>query len=348
VTPATFYVIAGDADFYWRCLSPASVIGANVIQIPKSAATEYLVDRPELVYESHEGVGVWIRPDMVRARQAVMMEEHGFTTVAEIDDNILSKIHLNLFMRASATEEGQHRHLKTMCSFQRNVFSTDWLRDRYHKAFKKLKVGHVPELFVCRNHVNLDDWLDPIPSERLRVGWMGSAQHARDIKLIYESLAWAKGQGHEVVHMGHDPRDTTDVTSSKALDACFAWGVIITRQIPWVDPELYHRQALPFDIGFCPLERNDHTLGKSDVKWLEYTMAGAATIASSGTVYKDIVHGETGLLAGSPSEFLHWTKRLCKDRAFREELVRNAQQYVRENRTMQIQGRKEWEAALAQ
>jgi hypothetical protein len=345
--PATFYVVVGGVDIYWRCLSPASVIGANVVQIPGDAASELLVARPAVVYEKHEGVGVWTRPDAVRAKHAIMMEEFGLTTCAEMDDNYLSEAYLNLFMRENKVRrKAQEIHLRAMSCFQRNVFSTQWLRDRYHKAFKEIK--QVPELFVCRNHVNLDDALEPIPSERVRVGWMGSAQHARDIKLVGESMAWARGAGHEVVHMGHDPRDTTDVTNPKAVDACFAWSTIITRQIPWVDPEDYHRQALPIDIGLAPLERNDHTLGKSDVKWLEYTMSGAATIASSGTVYRDIRHGETGILAGSPGEFLTWTKRLCRDRKLREELVFNAQAWVRENRTMQVQGKAEWEAALAQ
>jgi hypothetical protein len=323
------------------------VIGANVVQIPGDAATECLVGHPERVYEGHEGAGIWTRPDTVRARHAVAMEEHGIPTVAEMDDNYLSKAFLNLFMRENrVTKDDQRRHLKSMSVFQKCVFSTDWLRDRYRKAFREL--GRCPELFVCRNHVNTDDWLDPDPSERLRVGWMGSAQHARDIKLVHGAMAWANGQGHEVVHMGHDPRESKGVTHPSALDACLAWGTVITRQIPWVDPEDYHRTALPIDIGLAPLERNDHTLGKSDVKWLEYTMAGAVTIASSGTVYRDIVHGETGILAGSPEEFLHWTQRLCQDSTLREELVRNAQAYVRANRTMQVQGKNEWEAALGQ
>jgi hypothetical protein len=342
---ATFYVVSGAVDIYWRCLSPAAVIGARVVRIPGDAATKLLAQAHTL-YEGHVGAGVWTRPDTVRARHAIAMEEYGITTVAEIDDNFLSKAQLNLFMRENrVTEQTQRTHLRAMSTFGRCVFSTDWLRDRYHKAFKEL--GHVPELHVCRNHINTDDWLEPIPSERLRVGWMGSAQHHRDIKLIHEAMAWARGQGHEVVHMGHDPRDTNGVTGLAALDACFAWSAIITTQVPWVDPEEYHRTALPIDVGLCPLERNDHTLGKSDVKWLEYTMAGAATIASSGTVYRDIVHGETGILAGSPDEFTFWTKRLCSDSKLRGELVRNAQEYVRQNRTMQVQGRQEWEAALA-
>jgi hypothetical protein len=345
--PATFYVVVGGADIYWRCLSPASVIGANVVQIPGDAASEYLVQNPALVYEGHEGLGVWTRPDAVRAKHAILMEEHGFTTVAEIDDNYLSNAYLNLFMREGTTALSQAVHLRAMSCFQRVIFSTDWLRDRYHKAFKG-DLGNVPELFVCRNHINLEDVPERSVSDRLRVGWMGSAQHARDIKLVSGSMAWARGEGYEVVHMGHDPRDSKGVTDAKALDACFAWCLIITRQIPWVDPGKYHRTALPIDIGLAPLERNDHTLGKSDVKWLEYTMAGAATIASSGTVYRDIKHGETGFLAGSPEEFLHWTKRLCKKPKLREEIARNAQEWVRANRTMQTQGIEEWRVALGE
>jgi len=326
--------------------SPAKTIGANTVTVDGDDAKEQL-RRPEDLYKDHQGVPIWTRPDAVRGRQAIMFEEHGFLTVAEIDDNSLSDHYLNYFMRVNEmTSDVRRCHLKAMSVFQRVVFSTDWLRDRYFKAFRDL--GRLPELVVCRNHADLDDWHEPEPSNRIRVGWAGSPQHMRDLKFVAPALSWARGAGHEVVHMGYDPRNTTGVTDPKAIDACFAWSAIITKQIPWVDdPEVYHRKPLPFDIGLAPLERNDNTLGKSDVKWIEYTMAGAATVASSGTVYRDIVHGETGFLAGSPDEFTYWTKYLCEHPATRQELVRGAEEYIRSNRTMQVQGKAEWEAAIS-
>lgn len=299
------------------------------------------------VYPHHEGTAVWTRPCLIRAMHAAAMREHGVRVLAEVDDNYLSAPHLNLFMRANASDEATRiGHLRAMSCFDGVVFSTDWLRDRYAKAFRK-EIGDVPELHVARNHTLLADW--PVRAETdgpLRVGWMGSAQHARDIKLAGQAFAWAKQAGHETVLMGHDVRDTTGVTGRRALEQTQAWAGIITRHIPWVDTTLYHRQALPFDIALAPLELNDHTLGKSDVKAVEYALSGAAPVLQSHPVYaKHWTHNETCLLASSPAEFEHCVRELCRSSALRERLVTAAQQYVREERSDEA-AREEWEAAI--
>lgn len=347
MTPATFYVVVGGNDIYWRVLAPAKAIGAQVVRIDTDDANEYLIDKPEVVYGVHEGTGVWTRPDTIRARHALGFEEHGLMTVAELDDNYLSPVHQNIFMRVNKYgEKGQQAHLRAVSTFQRVVFSTEWLRDRYHKALKK-QGGHVPELHVCQNHVDLDDWPNPVPGDRLRVGWMGSAQHARDIKLAFSAFAWASDAGLETVLMGNDVRDEEGVSHPRAIEACRAWRKVITTHIPWTKPEEYHRTALPLDIGLAPVELNDHTMGKSDVKALEYVVSGAVPVLQNHPIYsKHWRHLETAVLAGSPVEFRFWVERLAKDPKMREEILANGQQYVRENRTMQTQGKAEWEAAV--
>ena len=83
------------------------------------------------------------------------------------------------------------------------------------------------------------------------------------------------------------------------------WKKVGFNHVPWVDPGIYERIQIPLDIGLCPLLTNVQTLGKSDVKFLEYTINGAATIAQNNAVYnRTIIHGETGLLVGSPSEMI--------------------------------------------
>jgi glycosyltransferase involved in cell wall biosynthesis len=185
---------------------------------------------------------------------------------------------------------------------------------------------------VARNHINPEDWEDrtPIldaPQEKIRVGWAGSHQHIWDLRLAAPALHLAKELGAEIVLIGLDPA----MHDKK-------WKEFLGEytHIPWSTPEAYHRHYLNLDIGIAPLVMNAHTLGKSDVKFLEYSMSGAATVAQNNPVYnKTIVHGETGLLAGSPDEMAFAVAELIQHKKLRRDLAAAAKQYVLEERTIQ-------------
>lgn len=362
MTPATWYVAVGGNDVAWRATFPAGAVGAQVSVIREDQANRITepqrfawpgefswMQRPDdlACYPHHKGVAVWVRPCLARGYHMAAMQQLGIRTVAEVDDNYLSAPHLNLFMRVNRYgAEGRAEHLKAMAVADAVVFSTAWLRDRYVKAFKR-ELGHKAETHVCRNHLPAGEW--PVRDEgdgRLRVGWMGSPQHARDLKHAYQAFAVAKAEGCETVLMGHDVRDEFGVTNPRALDACRAWRSVITRHIPWRKPEDYHRTALPLDIGLAPLEMNDHTLGKSDVKAVEIAASGAVPVLAAHPVYaKHWRHNETCLLASSPAEFTGCVQELIRSPRLRERLVTAAQAYVREERGDR-QLREEWGSAL--
>lgn len=360
MVPATFYVVVGGNDVYWRVENPAKQVDARVCKLPAEQADKLLraphdfdpfpwsaTERGEFSYPAHVGIAVWTRPCLVRARHALAMNDQGIVTVAEVDDNHLSEAHLNLFMRQNEYGTADRlAHLRAFSLHDRIVFSTEWLRDRYRAALKQL--GAIPELFVCHNNADLDDQPErDVGDGRLRVGWMGSPQHARDLRLAFPAFEAAREDGCDVVVMGHDIRDETGVTHPRALDSCRAWASVITRHIPWVDPAEYHRRALPFDIGIAPLEYNDHTLGKSDVKAIEYVMSGAVPLLQNHPVYaKHWHHNETCLLAGSPAEFTHCLRELVRSRGLRERLLGAATEYVRAERSNE-RTRREWGEALA-
>jgi glycosyltransferase involved in cell wall biosynthesis len=212
-------------------------------------------------------------------------------------------------------------------------------------------------MYVCRNNVDERDWPRLIERDGpIRVGWMGSPSHIWDVDIAWNALRWAKENGAETWMIGLDPiramQDRTmkinnEYTFTKSAKKYIAgWKRVGYKYVAWRQPEQYERLALPLDIGLCPLVTNAHTLGKSDCKFLEYTISGAATVAQNNLVYnRTIKHGETGLLAGSPHEFIDCVARLMKDEKLRLELVANAQQYVRENRGVK-QMKQEWMAAI--
>jgi glycosyltransferase involved in cell wall biosynthesis len=307
----------------------------------------YLTDEGA-VYPDHEGAAVFTRPDQARAVHALAMKAGGARIVAEVDDNYLADPSQNVGMRMHYDKDSGELFTNALACFDALVTSTDYLRDRYRKALRPMAAKL--DYHVVGNHVDPADWPEPVPSTgKLRVGWMGSDSHFRDIKLAYPALQWAAEAGHEVVLIGYDPRwhPQCAVAGISGLRRGELFGFPYL-SIPWVDPQHFKRAAYPLDVALAPLERTDFNLGKSDVKFLEYTMSGAATVASNVEVYsRSIRHGETGLLAGSREELLRCVQRLCADRGLRDRLAKNAAQYVREERCID-QHADEWrEAVLA-
>jgi glycosyltransferase involved in cell wall biosynthesis len=351
---ATWYVIQGSADVRWRAEMPAKHLQARLcvldeetakseLTTPNGKKFRWIETDSGSEYPDHEGVAVWTRPCMVRAMHGASMSASGIRVVAEVDDNYLTDKKQNIFMRMNDYGPKQREsHIKAFATMDGIICSTDELRDEYSRTFKK-EIGYVPDMFVARNHIDLDDWNDRVPmlppnkEGRLRVGWAGSHQHVWDLRLAAPALRLAKDMGCEIVLVGldpamHDPKWTEFLGEYT--------------HIPWSDPKKYHRSKLPFDIGLIPLVYNKHTLGKSDVKFLEYSMSGIATVAQSHPIYnRTIKHGETGLLASSPDGLAMEMARLIRSSRLRSELVESARQYVLENRTIQ-KNIGEWKEAI--
>lgn len=294
---------------------------------------------------------MWTRPDLARATHAkAMREQLGIRTVAETDDNYLTKPMLNVFMRSNGFDaKARLDHMKAVFSMNAIVFSTGDLRDVYYRGMRDAfgRRG-MPELHVCGNHVFEEDWPDPVPRDGpLRVGWMGSPSHVWDVDLAWPALMYAKQQGCETWMIGYDPVNPDyAVTAPRAKDKVEQWRKVGYRHVGWQDLQ-GKRQQLPVDIGLCPLLTNEFTLGKSDIKAVEYTIAGAAVVAQSNPVFnRNWVHGETALLANSPAGMLRAVDRLIRDDNLRERLTMNAQQYVREERGGD-RIRQEWTEAIS-
>ena len=311
-----------------------------------------LVDR-RAVYPTLEGQAcVWTRPlAWMAAHMIEMKNEYGVRVLAEVDDNYLSDERLNVFMKKAGWEANDRdNHTRSICVGDGLIVSTEYLRDLYWKGLSKLfGKALVPEMFVCRNLI--DERFVPtelVPRRedgRLRIGFMGSDSHWWDVDLIYPALEEAYRLGHEIVFVGINPLVSMARLNSHEEKIKARWHRIEFTHIPWRN-ENYRGTALPIDIGLAPLRIDNHTLGKSDIKWMEYALSGAACIAQNCLVYnRTAVHGETVLLASSPQEFRDRLGDLIRSEGLRRRLVANTRQYIEEERLLS-KNTDEWKAAV--
>jgi len=83
--------------------------------------------------------------------------------------------------------------------------------------------------------------------------------------------------------------------------------------------------GLEWDIGICPLAVTPFNKNKSNVKWVEYTVAGAAVIASKDTVYDDCCADGCGILVESNDDWLTALKQLTDHPEARYKQILRAQ-----------------------
>jgi hypothetical protein len=167
---------------------------------------------------------------------------------------------------------------------------------------------------LCENTVDPLDW--PKPSSRKQiVGCVLSTNHLDDLHLVEDAMRYASMVGAEVQVVGLDPE----------------WDFAYTHVGFTPSVASYRRVLSRWSIGLAPVIDNDVTRCKSDLKWLEFTMSGAALVASDSEAYKRVpddsiirVSGAEGF-AGAVGDLLH-------DERERKRLIRRSMFHVKQDR----------------
>ena len=113
---------------------------------------------------------------------------------------------------------------------------------------------------------------------------------------------------------------------------CFDQRVVL----PWVGYDAYAAAlgALAPDILIAPLDHSRTSMSKCPIKYLDYTIAGAAGVYSDMRPYSDaIVDGKTGLLVRGDDAASSWAAplmALIEDEGLRRSIVRAARRDVQQ------------------
>ncbi len=107
--------------------------------------------------------------------------------------------------------------------------------------------------------------------------------------------------------------------------------------LPW-RAESEVADLLGMDVGLMPLSDDPWSRGKCALKALQYMALGIPPVVSPvGVNARLIRHGENGLLAASPEEWIASLTALLRDSALRERLGRAARQTVEQEFSARVQ-----------
>jgi len=167
---------------------------------------------------------------------------------------------------------------------------------------------------VVPNYLDLDRWDLPKyrnDSKTIRLGWAGSMTHLDDVKMVQEPLMrlLSEFKNLKLIIAG-------DHRVSELFRGANVEGYVGVPLDAW--PSRLH--GLRLDIGIAPLRDTEFNRCKSNIKWLEYSIAKIPGVYSP-TVYSMRGFDEKlGILAKNPEQWYSALKNLIQYEQLREDI----------------------------
>ena len=189
-----------------------------------------------------------------------------------------------------------------------------------------------PNSVLFHNYLNDRIWVshdhnaDSRQDSFVKIGYMGGQTHQADLENIKQVLLnlnqkypgklkykfWGTRPPREILELTNtefDPIDLADYTQFASY---------------------FSQQEC--DILIAPLIDNEFNKAKSGIKFLEYSVLGAAGVYSKLPPYESIIdHGVNGYLANSFEDWEKYLSELVEDRTLRNRMAESAKRSVREN-----------------
>jgi glycosyltransferase involved in cell wall biosynthesis len=214
-------------------------------------------------------------------------------------------------------------------------------------------IDRLDKTHVLPNLIDFHAFLAPVPPAMnpIRILWMGSVWHDKDLEqLVAPVLRIVEEYGEKVQFLfwGCLPTAFADYQRVPGQNLAvltqkdFNFRIIYLDGLPF---KLYFDRLVKIGayIGLAPLYDCKFNDSKSNIKYLEYTMAGAPTIATNLDPYNCIKDGHDGLLV-EPHDEEGWyqaIKKLIDDKELHDTLVANARKKAFEKYSWQSQGKKQ-------
>jgi glycosyltransferase involved in cell wall biosynthesis len=170
------------------------------------------------------------------------------------------------------------------------------------------------------------------PGGELRIGYMGSKDHAADLALVVPALVEVMDAHPEVVFELYGP-----LSLPTELEV---FGARVRQIAPLFRYEDFLLQLVGrrWHIALCPLQSTPFNTVKTHIKWVEYSCTGAAVLASAGTIYDDCCAEGRGRLVETPAHWSAALHELIGDESARTSMVGRAQDHLRRHyRLSQLQ-----------
>lgn len=247
----------------------------------------------------------------------------GFKLVVDVDDNIFALGLDNPAFWYFKENYGAYDHL---------IRQADWVTTT-NKRLKEVLMKKNPRTCILPNVIDKRDWegVERATSDKIKIGWVYSRSHQLDaLPMVNDAL--------EAIYNKHKDKIEIEILGGEPN----IFGGFPYKIVPGVPFAEYPKRlkSLGWDIGIAPLADTAFNECKSNIKWLEGTMAGQAMVLSNVSPYADsVTHGKTGFLANSTKQWESHLNTLITRKATRDKIVKEAQKVVLEKYELQAKAK---------
>jgi processive 1,2-diacylglycerol beta-glucosyltransferase len=173
---------------------------------------------------------------------------------------------------------------------------------------------------------------------KIIIGYMGTPTHDEDLRLILPAF--------ERIHAQYPGRIALQVVGALNQEKIRQWDALKKLPIEILEPLVFESEyqlfllwftgTVHWDFALAPLVDNAFNRYKSDIKFLDYTAAGAPGIFSRVPSYSATVKSdETGILVDNvDDDWYAAMDRMVNDTEARTRLLWNARDYLYQQRTL--------------
>jgi glycosyltransferase involved in cell wall biosynthesis len=216
------------------------------------------------------------------------------------------------------------------------IVSTQALKERLQNFNANIKV--IPNALDERLLVSRipSEPYSPFPEQHIKIGYMGSLTHDEDLLMVLPAL--------EEVYKRYPARVEFEIIGAIRNDE--TRDHLKNIPIRYLSPQPYENEYPLFmlwftghvnwDITISPLRDTPFNRSKSDIKFLDSSAVGAASVCSRILPYESTVqHKETGWLTRNQTEaWVEALDTLIADQELRLKVARNASRYLYNERTL--------------
>lgn len=253
--------------------------------------------------------------------------------IYSIDDNLLD---LNLIEPGKIHPTLQKRNIIRYFIRESDgvLVSTNCLRERIKNLNKRIFVIENmldEQLFNEKTRIN-SEYSNKI-KDRLVMGYMGTSTHDRDFMIVIPAIKkilhkYNSNIRLEILGALSDKKllnllpNTSEIYEKGNNEYDVFW--------KWMNANVF------WDFAIAPLEKNEFTKCKSDIKFLDYSALGIPGVYTKFDPYdKTIKNGKTGLLVDNDTKsWISALEQLIQDADLRRNLANNARDYLFSNRVL--------------
>jgi len=261
----------------------------------------------------------------------------GKAIVMDIDDHVVSFPDIPFEAVATFWKEKVPDFLRVLGKIDLLIATTTRLAATYRQYMEPGSVAVCISNYVDTHHPR---WRieKPETNGQLIIGWMGGPTHRDDLELVREPLRIILNRFPNTCFkcVGMEPGWLDELPQAQVI-----------ADSGYTNLAEYPSHFVDFDIGLIPLIGNDfNRIGKSDLKYLEYSMFGLPSVVSNVPAYQGSVHRKRGLLVrNTTGEWVKGIEALVTRQNLRNSLGLSAKAYVEGHRAIHLHAHR-WATAF--